>query len=93
MRINSTGSVHASVNVGQSPPVQPPRSGQESAPAHRRDGVELSNDLKRMRRAQAAASEAPDVRAERVAEIKARIQSGAYHVDTDALAQKLLDHM
>ena len=55
------------------------------------DSLRLSDTTGQVRRAQAAASAAPEIRAEKVASIKAQVQSGAYQVNTDVLAQKLLD--
>ena len=58
--------------------------------ARRTDEVDLSAGLERVRRVQAAVTEAPDVRADRVTELKAQIQRGAYRVDADDLARRLL---
>ncbi len=56
----------------------------------RPDQMQLSSAGATARKAQAAAAQAPELRAERVAGLKAQVQSGAYQVDTTALAQKLL---
>ena len=56
----------------------------------RPDTVEFSNGADELRRAQAAVSASSDVRADRVAEIKAQVQAGAYQVDTQALAETLI---
>ena len=58
--------------------------------SRRTDAVDLSAGLERVRRVQTAVAEAPDVRADRVTELKAQIQSGAYRVDADDLARRLL---
>lgn len=89
MRINSTNSVHTANAVSRT---APPRPAREAVASRRSDRLALSDDLGQMRRAHAAASEAPDVRAKRVAEIKAQVQAGTYQVDTDALAGKMLSH-
>ncbi len=62
------------------------------AAAHeqRPDAVELSESSRDMRGARAAAAAAPDVRADRVAALKAQVQNGTYTVDNQALAGKLL---
>lgn len=41
--------------------------------------------------AKSAVSEAPDVREDRIAKLKAQIQAGTYSVDPEAFANKLLD--
>jgi negative regulator of flagellin synthesis FlgM len=90
MRIDPT---HASQVTGiaarsTSAPAGP--APQQPASARRPDAVELSGGAGLVRRAHAAAGSAPDARAERVAEIKAQVQSGTYTVDNQALAEKLL---
>ena len=54
------------------------------------DGVELSDQARFVARVNAAVQGAPDVREELVANLRQRIQSGAYTVDDRALAQRLL---
>jgi len=64
-----------------------------NAPASARetgDRVSLSPEAKLRTEAYTSAMNAPDIRAEKVAEIKARVQSGEYFVDSKAVAAKLL---
>ncbi len=62
-----------------------------SAPgAVRHDAVELSDEAKQIIRFSTAASASSD-RAELVAELKARIDTGEYDVDFEALATELID--
>lgn len=62
-----------------------------SAPARESgDRVSLSPEGKLRTEAFTAAMGAPDVRAEKVAGLKARVQSGEYQVDSKAVATKLL---
>lgn len=60
-------------------------------PAPKVDRLDLSDGLERLRRVHAAAADVPDVRADRVAALKSEIHSGSYRVNTDALAETLLD--
>jgi negative regulator of flagellin synthesis FlgM len=55
------------------------------------DSVEISDRSRELARARQAAEAAPDVRADKVAEIKKRIEDGTYSVSPHLLAQKLLD--
>ncbi len=58
--------------------------------AGRTDKVQLSPLAAHAQRLERAVQHAPDTRAERVAELKARVQSGAYQVDSSVLAERLL---
>jgi negative regulator of flagellin synthesis FlgM len=42
-------------------------------------------------RVKEAATKAPDVREEKIAELKRRIAAGKYHVDADAVADRMVD--
>jgi flagellar biosynthesis anti-sigma factor FlgM len=53
--------------------------------------AEVSDRAREMAMAKSAASDAPDVREDKIAEIKARIASGKYHVDSHAVADRLVD--
>jgi negative regulator of flagellin synthesis FlgM len=54
------------------------------------DTLEVSARGRELAKAQQAVEDAPDVRADKVAEIKKRIEDGTYHVPADVLARKLL---
>lgn len=58
--------------------------------SRRTDQVQLSSDARSFARIMQAVSEQPEVRADRVEELRARVESGSYRVDADALAQLLL---
>ena len=90
MRIESTSAAYTgSINA--------PRTGTSAAQAYTNgasrqvgDAVSLSGDASGVRRAHAAAAAAaPELRAEKVAELRAQVQAGAYQVDSYALAEKL----
>jgi len=61
-----------------------------SGPTPRADAVEFSDRVRELARAQRAVEAAPDVRADRVADIKRRLADGTYYVAPDGLARKLL---
>ena len=54
------------------------------------DTLEVSARGRELAKAQQAVDDAPDVRADKVVEIKKRIEDGTYHVPADVLARKLL---
>lgn len=56
--------------------------------------ADISDKGKEFAKVHSAASAAPDVREERVAELKRRIASGEYQLDGDAVADKMIkEHM
>ena len=58
----------------------------------RGDTLEISDRARELARARQAVDEAPEVRSEKVADIKKRIEDGTYSVSPKVLARKLLDH-
>ena len=61
-----------------------------SAAVRQSDSVEISDAARSLAGARSAVTHAPDVRAERVAELKAAIANGTYAVDSRQLARSLL---
>lgn len=59
--------------------------------AYGSDKVEISSFGKEYQIAKAAVSKAPDVREDKVAEIKAMMSAGTYHVSGMDFANKLVD--
>lgn len=55
------------------------------------DQLALSSRAEEVRLARAALAETPEVRAERVAELKAQVESGTYEIDADAVAERILN--
>lgn len=55
------------------------------------DRLALSQRAEEMKAARAVMMEAPEVRADRVAELKAKIDAGTYQVDADKVAERILD--
>jgi negative regulator of flagellin synthesis FlgM len=82
--------------VEQAPEAGPVRrsggsaSGATSA-AGRRDQVNVSSRAQQLRRVMETMPEVEEVRADRIAELRARIESGTYELDATQVAQRLLD--
>lgn len=56
--------------------------------------TEISQKSKELANAKSIASETPDVREDRVADLKKKISEGSYQVDSEAVADRLVDdHM
>jgi negative regulator of flagellin synthesis FlgM len=61
-----------------------------NAPTTAADGVALSSAAQELRAYQRAAQDAPDVRDDLVAELKAKIAAGQYHPPAEEIARKML---
>ena len=70
-----------------------PKDGEAPAPTGPRspDSVSLSHNARSVAAARDAVQNAPDVREQKVAEIKQRVEDGTYSVPAHVLARKLLD--
>lgn len=66
-------------------------NGASTAAATGSASAEISARGREMMRAKEAANAAPDVREEKVAELKRRIAAGGYRVDANAIAEKMVD--
>ncbi|MCR5625934.1 MAG: flagellar biosynthesis anti-sigma factor FlgM [Lachnospiraceae bacterium] len=66
------------------------RSAQVSQASYGRDSVEISGIGKDIQTAKKAVSDAPDIREDLVASIKAQINDGTYSVSTESFADKLM---
>lgn len=84
MRIEAYNQVH---QLYQSKKVSQTR---ETGSVARKDQLQFSNMGKEIRAAQAALAGTPDIREEKVAPIRSKIQSGTYQVDNMSFAQKLM---
>lgn len=62
-----------------------------SGSSRRADRVAVSDEARTFARVMQAVTEAPDIRADRVAKLRERIASGDYRVEADALARLLVD--
>ena len=56
------------------------------------DSVSLSDDAKSLASARQAVQDSPDVRDQKVSEIKQRVQDGTYDVPSSVLARKMLSN-
>ncbi len=66
-------------------------SGESEKMTHTSANTEISAKSKEFAQAKAVASDAPDVREDRVADLKRKIAEGSYVVDNEALADRLVD--
>lgn len=57
----------------------------------RADSVTLSEQARRLQRVLTVVSGLPDVRNERIAELRARLASGDYRVDADEIARRMVE--
>ena len=64
-------------------------SGSETASSS--DSVSLSSSARTLTQVEATLRSAPDVDLSRVESVRARVESGEYNIDSENLAQKLLD--
>ena len=63
---------------------------QKTTGAGRTDNLQISTFGKDIQTAKTALADAPDIREELTAPVKARIQNGTYEVDNEAFAARLL---
>ncbi len=68
-----------------------PAEGQAAAPVGGAGQVRLSQRAQEVQAARAALAEVPEVRQERIAELKARIEAGNYKVDPYKVAERILN--
>ena len=64
---------------------------EDSAPAQSGDNISLSGASKQIQSAQSAIQGLPDVRLERVTEIKNALDDGNYHVESEVIAKKMVN--
>ena len=106
MRVNQSGnsnvqSSEAAASKSTSKAAQAKKTGKaaegqaqgkaQSADSAASSKAELSAKGREMSQAKAVASDAPDVREEKIAELKRRIQEKRYQVDSTKVADKMVD--
>ena len=92
MRISGKPSMTGATSTGPKPAVGP-ASPSPAALLHASDAVDVSGPAQLIAVAQAEIALVPDVRTERVAALRAAIDSEAYHPDGEAVADGLVrDH-
>jgi negative regulator of flagellin synthesis FlgM len=88
---NQTDAVEAYVNQVQLKPkteeITEKDARQQAIPS---DTVVISDTAKRIQAAQSQLEMIPEVRSEKVAEIKRRIEDGSYEIDSDKIAEKMI---
>lgn len=85
MRIEAYNQIAQLYNVNK-----PTQTSKTSRPGMGSDQVQISSLGRDMQVAKKAAAETSDIREDRVAELKSRIDSGTYSVDTKDFASMLL---
>ena len=68
-----------------------PAEVQGAATVGRTDQVMLSQRAQEVQAAREALAEVPEIRQDRVAELKARIEAGTYQVDSHRVAERILN--
>ncbi len=66
-------------------------SSTKEKPVNLNDSVEISKDTEIIVKARKRAEELPDVREEKVKDIKSRIEAGEYNPPLDDIAEKMID--
>ena len=80
-------------NAVNSPPTPPAPAAVPPVRPVKQDHLDLSDAARARHRADQAVRAAPEVRAEKVAELQRQIESGTYPVEPRRIAQKLLEHL
>lgn len=98
MKIENTGSQHtvARKQVAETQAAENARAAKAREAARgseRRDELTLSSQAQTLARARAALDEQPDVRAEKVQELKSAVEAGTYQVPLKKLAQQLMKRL
>ena len=63
---------------------------EKNSVAQKGDRVSFSPQARELIKAQKALAALPDIREDKVAEIKARIEEGRYHIDSEGIAAKMI---
>lgn len=87
---HQVASVLRAYGLGKTEHPEPAGAASKARQAPGRDRVELSAEAVAVQRLVAMARDLPEVRAERVAELRERIARGDYRVDPEAVAERLL---
>jgi negative regulator of flagellin synthesis FlgM len=100
MRVNQSGNnpvqgaeVSNAAKTERAQKAQAKRGAQQAGGAAAAEGAkaQISTKGKEFARAKEVATSAPDVREERIAELKRRIAAGKYQVDANAVADRMVD--
>lgn len=88
---NSTKQIDKAKDAGKAGEVQKAKVDSKSKAHASGAEVEISEQAQLMRQAAEAVHALPDVRQDRVAELKERIKAGTYKVDSQSVADKLVE--
>jgi flagellar biosynthesis anti-sigma factor FlgM len=81
--------VHGSETAAAGP--RPDKAHHQRSHATKADSVTLSDSAKSLAAAREAVQAAPEVRDEKIAQIKQRVEDGTYHVSSSVLARKIVE--
>jgi negative regulator of flagellin synthesis FlgM len=87
--LNKTSTEQAEKVGGNPPPEE--KKGVEQKPVDQDTVVHLSNASKEVQMIKEAIAAEPDIRADKVSELKEKIESGQYRIDHKAVAGKFVD--
>ena len=93
MKINPNNNsipIEAYVNNVQDKKTTAPPKDKTANGSVKTDTVDISDTAKRVSAAREELDRIPDVREEKVAELKKQIESGGYKVDSEVIAEKML---
>jgi len=88
MKINEGQATHTSVKIATNGGPEGPAKKQSAAQSG--DKVSLSPRARELIKAQQALATLPDIREDKVAVVKARIDEGRYHIDSEGIAAKMI---
>lgn len=98
MKVNTNAPSHPGLNVDKSKATDTTPRTNESKEEKGRvtssqpgSSVEISDNARMMKQANEIVSQTPDIRWDKVEELKQKIKAGAYHVDAAAVADKLIE--
>ncbi len=78
------------VSAALNRPSIPVRYGKQETAEGKKDMVAISSPAKDFQSVMQALSAVPDVRTEKVASIKAKIEAGTYNISTELVSEKML---
>ena len=87
---NNAIPIEAYVNNIQDKKTTAPSKDKTTGGGVKTDTVDISDAAKRVRAAREELDRIPDVREDKVAELKKQIESGSYKVDSEQIAEKML---
>jgi negative regulator of flagellin synthesis FlgM len=91
IRVNKNRTVQDRAKVGDKKAVT--QSGGGASSTSGSEQIAISSKAKDIQKATEVANAAPDIRTEKVAQIKAKIEGGNYRVSSEQLAEKVLENI